>query len=75
MQTIQVKISNTDFEKYNFNNKEIKFTDLVNLINKEYAKKALLDCNKIAEKEGLSTITLDEINAEINAVRSAKTNY
>jgi len=55
MQTIQVKISNTDFQKYNFEDKEIKFTDLVDLISREYARKALLECNEIAEKVGLST--------------------
>jgi hypothetical protein len=73
MQTIQVKISNTDFQKYNFEDKEIKFTDLVDLISREYARKALLECNEIAEKEGLSTMTMDEINDEINEVRNAKT--
>ncbi len=72
MQTLQIKISNTDFQKYNFNRKELKFTDLVNLISREYARKALLECNKIAEQEGLSRMTMNEINAEINEVRNAK---
>jgi len=73
MQTIQIKISNTDFQKYNFGRKELKFTDLVDLISREYARKALLECNEIAEQEGFSKMTMDEINAEINAVRDAKT--
>jgi len=72
MQTIQIKISNTDFQKYNFGSKEIKFTDLVEMISREYARKALLECNEIAEQIGLSKTTMDEINAEINAVRNAK---
>ncbi len=74
MQTIQIKISNTDFQKYNFGNKEIKFTDLVDLISQEYARKALLECNAIAEQKGISKMTMDEIDAEIKAVRDAKTN-
>lgn len=74
MQTIQIKISNTGFQKYNLKSKEIKFTDLVDLISREYARKALLECNEIAEQEGLSQMTMDEINAEIDAVRNAKTN-
>lgn len=72
MQTLQIKISNTDFRKYNFENKEIKFTDLVDLISREYAREALLKCNEIARHEGLSEISLDEINAEIKAVRDEK---
>lgn len=73
MQTLKIKISNTDFKKYNLESREIKFTDLVDLISKEYARKALLECNEIAEQEGLSKMTFDEINAEIKAVRDAKT--
>lgn len=73
MRTVQIKISETDFQKYNLANGEIKFTDLVEMIRREYARKALLDCNQIAEQVGLSQITMDEINAEIKAVRDAET--
>jgi hypothetical protein len=45
----------------------------VDLISREYARKALLECNEIAEQEGFSKMTMDEINAEIKAVRDAKT--
>ena len=73
MKTIQVKVSETDFEKYNLESqKEIKLVDLVEKISLEYAKKALLECNEIAERAGLSNMTLEDINAEIKAVRDAK---
>ena len=75
MRTIQVKVSETDFEKYNLESeKEIKFTELVEKISLEYARKALLESNEIAQKVGLSEMTLDEINAEIKTVRDAKNN-
>ncbi|GAB4403428.1 MAG: hypothetical protein OHK0053_28210 [Microscillaceae bacterium] len=67
MRAIQIKISEIDFQKYNLGNSEIKFTDLVEMISREYARKALLECNEIAEKVGLSKMTMDEINAEIKA--------
>jgi SHS2 domain-containing protein len=73
MRTVQIKVSETDFQMYNFGNEEIKFTDLVEMISREFARKALLECNKIAEQVGLSEMTMDEINAEIKAVRDAKT--
>ena len=73
MHTVQIKVSETDFRKYNLGRDEIKFTDLVDLISKEYARKALLDCNEIAEQQGLSKLTTDEIDAEIKAVRDTKT--
>ena len=72
MRTLQIKVSETDFQKYNLGSKEIKFTDLVDLISREYARKALIECNEIAEQEGLSEMTIDEINNEIKATRNAK---
>lgn len=73
MQTLQIKISNTDFQKYKLKSTEVKFTDLVELINEENARKALFESNQIAEEEGFSEMTMDEINTEIKAVRDAKT--
>jgi len=73
MRTIQIKVSETDFQKFNLGSSEIKFSDLVDLISQEYARKALLECNAVAEQVGLSKITMDEINAEIKSVRDAKT--
>lgn len=65
-------MSETDFQKYNLGGAEIKFVDLVEKISREYARKAVLECNQIAEQVGLSNMTMDEIDAEINAVRNAK---
>jgi len=73
MRTVQIKVSEADFKKYNLESGEINFSDLVEAINREYARKALLECNEIAEKVGLSNMTMEEINAEVKAVRDAKT--
>ena len=72
MRTVQIRVSETDFQKYNLGGAEIKFVDLVETISREYARKAVLECNQIAEQVGLSNMTMDEIDAEINAVRNAK---
>ncbi len=75
MRTIQVTISDTDYTKYGFQEKSaMPFSDLEDIISIEYAKKALKACNDIAEKTGLSKMSLEEINAEIKAVRDAKNN-
>ena len=75
MKTLQVQISDQDYSKYNFEKKgDITFIELEELISIEYAKKALAKCAEIAEQTGLSTMTLDEINAEVKAVRDAKNN-
>ena len=58
MQTIRVKISDTDFQRYKLEGDEIKFTELVDKISLEYARKSLLQSNEIAEQVGLSKMTL-----------------
>lgn len=72
MKTIKVKVSEKDVLKYNLTDAEISFGDMVDLISREYAKEALIECNKIAKNTELSEMTLDDINAEIKAVRNAK---
>ncbi len=74
MQTIQVKISDFDFQRYQLHSSEIKFTDLVDKISLEYARQSLLECNAIAEKVRLSNMTLEEIEFEIKAARDTKAN-
>ena len=73
MRTIQIRVSESDFQKYNLGSgDEIKFSDLIEKVNLEYARNALMECNQIAQQAGLSEMTLEEINAEIKAVRDAK---
>lgn len=53
MMTVQLKISEMDFQKYAFgNNQDLLFEDLVEKINLEYARQALADCNQIAKSNG-----------------------
>jgi Glu-tRNA(Gln) amidotransferase subunit E-like FAD-binding protein len=74
MRTISIDISDSEFLKYNFQEEKLSFTDLVEKISIELAKQALRKCQEIAEKTGLSQLSLEEINAEIQAVRNAKSN-
>ena len=69
---LNVAIDDLEYDKFGFESDNITFEELKEKISIEYAKEALLKCNLIAEQTGLSTLTLDEINAEINAVRNAK---
>lgn len=75
MRTLQLRVTETDFRKYNLElDQEIEFSELVQKISLEYARKVLLECNEIAQEVGLSEMTLEDINAEIKAVRDAKGN-
>ncbi|MDP5120543.1 MAG: hypothetical protein NWQ46_03025 [Spirosomaceae bacterium] len=75
MTTIRVQISEADIRKFDLtNDSEIEFSDLISRISSENARVALKECNRIASEVGLNEMSLDEINAEINAVRQAKNN-
>ncbi len=69
---LNVEIDNFDFAKLGLSGDSISFAQLKEKLNIEYAKDALIKCNEIAELTGLAELTLDEINAEVKAVRDAE---
>ena len=68
MKNISVSINDTEFSKLNLPSK-ISFAELKEMMSLLFAKEALLKCQRIARKAGLSKMTLDEINAEIKGLR------
>lgn len=72
MKTLQVNISEESYKRFGFPSPQIDFDALLKTIKKELAKEALRKCQQIAAKTSLSDMTLEEINAEINATRHAK---
>lgn len=69
MKTLMISITENEFKQFGFQSDSIDFKEFVEKIRNELAKKALYNCHKIAKETGLSQMTLEEINAEINAVR------
>ncbi len=75
MKTLTVPINEFDFVKFGFESDTISFAELQKKISLAYAKEALARCHKIAQDTGLSEITLQEINVEIQAVRTHAKDY
>ena len=74
MRTLSVSIDETDFFKLGFKETRISFSELREKISVEYARSALAKCHRVAKKTGLANMTMDEINAEIQSVRTNATN-
>lgn len=72
MRMISVAISDQDFAQLNIPSESVTYEELLKKIKKQLALAALRRVQQTAEQVGLSTMTLDEINAEIKAVRDAK---
>jgi len=72
MKTINVQMSEVEYDTYGLLKDRFYFSEIAGLIERQIAKQALRRCVSIADKNGLSSMTTDEINAEINAVRQCK---
>jgi hypothetical protein len=72
MRTVTIEINDIEYSKLGLNAGPVTFNDLKEKISIEYAKEALIKCNQIARETGLAALTLEEINAEIKALRNEK---
>lgn len=70
MRTLTVSIDESDYARLGFKNNKISFSELREKISIEYARAALEKCHQIAKDTGLSEMTMEEIDAEIQAVRN-----
>lgn len=75
MRTLNISISDNEFHKFGLKQNNLTFSDLIKLIRKELMRENLNKCIELAEKYGLSNMTLDQISEEVKAVRrNAKSN-
>lgn len=76
MKTINISISDLEFKKFGLQSTDYTFTEWVDIISRELAKQRLNESVELAEKYGLSDMTMDEITKEVNAIRKdAKNNH
>ncbi len=69
MRTLTIAISESDYTRFDLPGDALMFTDLVNVVSRELTRQNLNKSVELAEKYGLSAMTMDEITAEVNAVR------
>lgn len=75
MKTLTINITDTEFENYGFQNTNLNFSDFLKLINKEIFINKLDNSILLAEKYGLSELSIEDINKEIMEVRNSAKNY
>ncbi len=69
MKTLNVSISDIEFNKFGLKQEQLNFTDFIELVSKELMRQNLSKCVELAQKYGLSQMTMDEISNEVKAVR------
>jgi len=76
MKTLSIAISDIEYGRFGIPSEQLSFTDFIDIIGKELMRQNYHRCVALAEKYGLSSMTMEEITNEVNAVRrNAKSNY
>ena len=67
MRTINISISDLEYNKFGLKGDKLSFSEFVDIVSNELAKQILNECVELAEKFGLSKMTMEEISEEVNA--------
>jgi hypothetical protein len=69
MRTLNVAISDFEYNKFGLKDDKMTFADIIDMVSKELTRENLNRCLELADKYGLSKMTMDEITDEVKAVR------
>lgn len=69
MRTLNVFISDTEFNQFGLQHDELTFSNLITLVRRQLMRENLNKCLELADNYGLSKMTMDEISEEVKAVR------
>ena len=70
MRTISIDISDLEFQKFGLKADRLSFSDFVDIVSRELSRQNLAKTVELAERYGLSNMTMDEISNEVKAVRN-----
>ena len=72
MRILNIAITDLEFNKFGIKNAQLNFTDFIEIITKELTKQNIDKCIEIAEKYGLSKMTMTDISKEVKVVRATR---
>lgn len=74
MRTLSIAISDLEYNKFGIKTDQLSFTDFVDMVSRELSRQSLTKCVELAERYGLAKMNMDEISAEVKAVRKNEDN-
>ena len=69
MRTLNISISDIEYSKFGLKEDKLSFTDFIDIISKELIRQNLNKSLELADKYGISKMTMEEISNEVKAVR------
>ena len=75
MRTLNVSISDIEYNKFGLKTENLNFTDFIDLVSQELIQQNLSKSLELASKYGLSDMSMDEISNEVKTVRANAKNH
>lgn len=70
MRTLNISISNLEYNRFGIKGDKLSFSEFVDIVSRELSKQTLYECTQLAERYGLSKMTIEEISEEVKAARN-----
>lgn len=70
MRTLRIEISDLEYQKFGLKADRLSFSDFVDMVSRELSRQNLDRTVELAERYGLSVMTMDEISEEVKAERN-----
>lgn len=70
MRTLNVSISDNEYNRFGLKDDKLSFTDIIEIVSKELTRENLNKCLELADRYGISKMTMAEITDEVKAVRN-----
>ena len=74
MKSVNIQLSDFEFNQLGLKKNKLSLSELIEIIEKKITKQTQEKSIQLAEKYGLSKMTMEEIDEEIKAHRNAKNN-
>mgnify|MGYP006298772983 CR=1 FL=1 len=74
MKSVNIQISDAEFKQLGLDKSTLSFSELIEIIGKKMTKETLEKSIQLANKYGISKLTMEEIDEEVKAHRNAKSN-
>ncbi|MCL2067018.1 MAG: hypothetical protein FWG99_06100 [Treponema sp.] len=75
MKTLNIAISDVEYSKFGITSNFLSFSDFIDMVSRELMRGNLETAVKTAEANGLSSMTMNHITAEVKAIRQSAKNY
>ena len=69
MRTLSIEISELEFQKFGLSADKLAFSDFIDILSREISRQNLAKTVELAERYGLSGMSMEESSREVKAVR------